>query len=276
MPAAQTDDTFLFFLSRAHSVCLPFLLSPHTHTNTSIVKKRSKEKNRSRAPHQPPKMDPKIKQRTIDHMNRDHQAELAHYLEYYSQVPSWVATSSPEMVDLTLEEMVVRAGDGRDHRISLRPALKTAADARRVLIDMDVVARAALAPAGGPTTLTEYRAPRGLGAAVFAGVTLYAVCWATLDAVVPGTTAWRLLADYWPGGVDVYRAVVQLLFWPVVVAHLAEAAIFDQVRMARYNVPRFSRLWFVWMLNCLVEGYPTFQRVDAVMKEKLQRGSKAH
>ncbi|KAF4123648.1 Protein of unknown function (DUF2470) [Geosmithia morbida] len=215
-------------------------------------------------------MDPKIRQRTIDHMNRDHQAELAHYLEFYSGVDRWVATSNPEMVDMTLDAMVVRAGDGTDHRIVFDPPLASAADSRRRLIDMDVVAREALSD----DRLTVYAPPTGVGAAVFGSVVFYIVCWLTLPRVTPGTEAWRLLTDYWPGGPDVYRSVVQLLFWPTLLIHIVETAVFDRVRMARYRVPRFSRLWWLWSLNCLIEGFPTFKRVDAIMKAKMQAGKK--
>lgn len=138
---------------------------------------------------------------------------------------------------------------------------------------MDAQARKALDEESTPR-LTEYARPSGHGAVVFGSVLLYFVCRATLHLVVPGSKAWEMIDEMWPGGVEWYAWVVKTIFWPTVILHTGETVIFDRIRMQRYGVDRGSALWWKWMVNCWIEGVTTFKRAESVVEAKKKAGKK--
>lgn len=206
-------------------------------------------------------------QRILNHVNRDHKEALSHYLQHFTKVPAAAAStpdSHPELLDVSLEQMIVRAGDGQVHTIDFAPPLSSWDEMRVRLVEMDTTARDALYD----VTITEWAPPRGAAAAVFSAVSFYFVCYATLPLVVPGSAPWRALEAVFPGGAPAFRWLVKAIFLPVLGIHMAEAVAFDQIRLKRHGVPRWSKLWWIWELNMFVEGFTCWKRIDAMIKEK--------
>ena len=46
-------------------------------------------------------------------------------------------------------------------------------------------------------------------------------------------------------------------------------------RLAKYNVPRYSALWWKWILTTFVEGFTNFHRFDECVEEEKREKEKA-
>jgi hypothetical protein len=210
-----------------------------------------------------------IKARIIGHMNKDHSAELEHYLRAFNGVPAGAARGA-QMTDLTLDALAIHTADGRSHTVTLSPPMPNLGASRTRLVEM---AGTALARLGlSDIRVTTYRAPAGADLLVLFGVGLYFVCAATRCLVVPGRAAYALLDAYWPaGGAEGYRTLVKAMFVPVVAIHLVEAWWMQRTRLAKHRVPVGSRVWCLWILGALSEGAPAFRRLDRVVDEEHRR-----
>lgn len=207
-------------------------------------------------------------QRILSHVNNDHKEALSHYLQHFAKVASATASTPqtpPVLVDVDLNKMVIRAGgDGKEHTVNFTPPLSSWEEMRGRFVEMDTTARDALSD----VVVTEYAPPEGTAAAVFCLIVFYFTCYASLGLVVPGSPLWNLNEAIFPGGAVTYKWVVSIIFWPVVAIHTAEAIAFDQTRMKRHGVPRFGVLWWLWEVNCWVEGYTCWKRIDEIIEEK--------
>lgn len=213
--------------------------------------------------------------RIINHVNKDHKEALSHYLQHYGKVPKAAAstpTSPPELLEVDLDSMTIRAGDGQQHNIPFTPALASWDEMRSRFVEMDATARDALYD----VTVTEYAPPKGAGAVVLGSILFYFSCYASLPLIVPGSPAGELVEGLFPGGLATFRWVVKAIFWPVILIHSTEAIAFDRIRMSRHNVPRWSGLWWLWEVNCWLEGFTCWKRIDAIIEEKrAAKGKKA-
>lgn len=215
------------------------------------------------------------RERILSHMNRDHKPELSRYLQHFAGVSKRDAQRSPEMVDVDLDGMVIRTGDGSRYSVRFTPPVPSWDAIRNRVIDMDNTARVALGV--DPVNLTEWARPRGFDLVVAGGVVFWFACWLALPLVVPGTALHRFLDSYFPGGAERHRVVVKALELPMLLTHSAEVLLFDQIRLKRYGVPRFSGLWWKWSVNCFIEGFPTFARSKALVEKKqAEKAAKAH
>ncbi|KAJ4163563.1 hypothetical protein LMH87_005284 [Akanthomyces muscarius] len=124
-------------------------------------------------------------------------------------------------------------------------------------------------PPSAPVQITEYVWPRATGEWLAGGGTLalYAAGLAS-RWVVPGSALWDLLAQYFPGGPDAFLWITRnVVFW-LAAAHAAEVLLFDQLRLRRHGVPRWSALWFKWQLSVFIEGIGAWGRIGKVIAAK--------
>lgn len=79
---------------------------------------------------------------------------------------------------------------------------------------------------------------------------------------------WNLLTQYFPGDPEwvvwIGRTLVPLL----ALAHAGEVVMFDQLRLRRHGVRRWSRVWWMWEISCAVEGIRAWKRIDGVIADK--------
>lgn len=218
--------------------------------------------------------DQQRKDRIINHMNRDHQRELSHFLRHYASA-SQSAARSPTIRDLSMSELTIEA-QGKEHSVPISPPLASWADARTRFVEMDAVARKALGISD--VRLEEYQRPRRIESFIFGAVTFYFLCFATLPWVVPGTRAWAVIDSFFPvRGATGYCRLVKGIFWPVLGIHLVEVVLLDKWRMQPHGVQRFSRLWWMWELSCFFEGFGAFRRSQAIIERKrAEKESKSH
>ncbi|KAH7156158.1 hypothetical protein EDB81DRAFT_786164 [Dactylonectria macrodidyma] len=204
------------------------------------------------------------KARIIKHMNADHTREMSYYLRHYAGASAGAA-SSPEMLDIDLRGMRIAGRGGREYSVPFDPPLAGWAEARARIVEMAHTARETLG--FSDVVVTAYARPRGFGLFVFSAVLFYFGCAASLPWVVPGSPAWQLLEAGFPGGPEGFVWIVRAIFWPVIGIHLLECYIFD-ARLNRHGVERFSGQWWAWESNCFLEGFPSFQRFDAIVAKK--------
>ncbi|XDG03145.1 hypothetical protein ABKA04_002760 [Annulohypoxylon sp. FPYF3050] len=209
------------------------------------------------------------KSRIIGHMNADHGGEIEEYLRAFNALSASSARGA-QITDMSLTTMTIKSASGT-HTVAITPPLKTAADARVVLVDMSAQAKSKLGLSF--IKVREWHPPSGLGLLTFAGVALYFVCAATYPLVQPPTTAWGLLDEFWPGGAAAYKWLVRAIFIPVMLIHVGEAWWMARSRLRRHGVEVGSKVWFLWTLGTFVEGLPAMKRFDRVVEEE---GKKSH
>ncbi|KAK3986628.1 hypothetical protein QBC44DRAFT_401999 [Cladorrhinum sp. PSN332] len=233
--------------------------------------------------------------RTLAHMNKDHRLDLQHMLQHYNSLSASEATL-PEMLDLTLTETRVRvSGTGKVHTIKLSPPLDKWEDRRVVLVGMTRAAREALGVVGEDeddddgkpkngkpaVAVKEYMPPRPLDWIIFWAVLGYYIIWGFVrfgHFAEGGSAAAAWLDEYWlfPGvlkGAKGFRWLTESIFGLVVAIHVVEAAMLERTRLRRYGVERGSKVWWLWMGSCFVEGAMAFKRFDIVV-ERVRGGQK--
>ncbi|KAH8677925.1 hypothetical protein BX600DRAFT_506919 [Xylariales sp. PMI_506] len=216
-----------------------------------------------------------IKTRVITHMNKDHVAELEHYLRAYNGLSAGAA-SGAQLTDMTLDAMTIRTASGATHTVAIAPPLANWSASRVRLVEM---AGEALGRLGlSDVRVTQFRPPAGFDCVVFVSVAFYFVCAATRHLVVPGSPAWELLDAVFPfGGAVAYRWLVKAIFLPVLLIHIAEDYWMATTRLAKHRVPTGSLVWWLWIGSTFFEGVPSFKRFDRlVAEEKAKKEAQKH
>ncbi|KAK4458507.1 hypothetical protein QBC42DRAFT_276543 [Cladorrhinum samala] len=243
--------------------------------------------------------------RTLAHMNKDHRLDLQHILQHYNSLPESEA-ALPEMLDLDRASMTVRVpGTGKQHAIKLDPQLEKWEDRRAVLVGMTHKAREALGvpPAGDDDgnghghgnghgkgngkedtkkiVVNEYMPPRPLDWIIFWAVLGYYIIWVfvklgLLDrgSVVAGILD-RLLG-FVPLGVGSQgiKWLTETIFLMVVAIHVVEVLVMERTRLRKFGVRRGTRVWWLWVLSCFVEGGMSFKRFDIIVERLRKEGKK--
>ncbi|KAI1489790.1 putative integral membrane protein, partial [Biscogniauxia mediterranea] len=191
------------------------------------------------------------------------------YLRVYNGL-SASAASKARLLDITLSEMTIASASGT-HTVAIEPPLGSLADAGERLVAMSLRAQARLGLSD--IRIHEWARPTGFGLATAAGVTLYIACAVALAAgyPAPGTAAWDLLDKHVPGGGEAYVWLVKALFAPTLVTHVLETVWMARGRLANHSVVPGSGVWWLWVANTFIEGYPCMRRFDRLVVEKRER-----
>ncbi|TDZ30709.1 hypothetical protein C8035_v002319 [Colletotrichum spinosum] len=220
--------------------------------------------------------DDAVRDRIKTHMNRDHQRELSLYLRHYSGLTRRAA-NSPWLKGISLKGMTIAAGGlgGKEFFVAFEPALNSWDDVRPAVVEM---ARASQKGLGlSDITISHFEATSGFALVVFISVAFYFFCWLTTGFVLPGTPIWAFLQKVFPGGPRFYRWLTQTIFFPVLGIHLSECYWFHKTRLVRHGIEFGTGLWWQWISSLFFEGYPGFQRFDAVVDAKRkEKETKTH
>lgn len=118
------------------------------------------------------------------------------------------------------------------------------------------------------TIITEFAAPGAIDWIAISGMLSLYGSGLAAPYITPGSKIWDLLLEHAPFSpnrlVWVARTVVPLL----ALVHAFEAVLFDQLRMRRHGVRRWSALWWKWEFSCFVEGVGAWVRIGKVIAEK--------
>ncbi|QSZ31758.1 hypothetical protein DSL72_001326 [Monilinia vaccinii-corymbosi] len=210
--------------------------------------------------------DAATKTRILTHMNADHASSLSLYLRHYCQLSNGEA-STATLRDISLSSLAISSKSGKSHTIPLEPPMSSYADARPRFVAMDSECRTGLNIS--PYTITRYEPPKTFfHRLVFALCLITMVTLATMSYIVPGTFFYDDVLPWFPGGAKTFLWIANKVAIPTVIIHVSEAIWMDRARLGKYNVERGSSLWWKWMISCLIEGYGSFARIDAMLKEQ--------
>ncbi|KIW12631.1 hypothetical protein PV08_09909 [Exophiala spinifera] len=208
-----------------------------------------------------------MKSRIITHMNADHALSLRLYLMRYAHVPLG-GTTGAQMLDIALDHMVLQSGYGR-HVVALAPPMKSLLEARERLVAMHA---SCLADLGLSDVVVDRYVPpaRASQVAVTALSLLVFATFPFRDALLDPTTVpggvWSLAgAAPWLARLGYTLQPYVLSF--MVVAHLAETAFLTVPRLKRHWVDVGSWLWWAWVLDCAVEGFGCWTRLDEIVAD---------
>ncbi len=124
-----------------------------------------------------PELDAASRARVIAHMNADHAADVSLILQFYAgQSPPEAAQA--RMTDIDMVNMTIESASGT-HVVRIIPTMAKWADCRASLVSMSRSAHAALDP-------VPFAPPEGWDIVVTAGVVLYFVCYALVQAGLGG------------------------------------------------------------------------------------------
>ncbi|KAI2620832.1 hypothetical protein GGS21DRAFT_541840 [Xylaria nigripes] len=210
-----------------------------------------------------------LKSRITSHMNKEHAADLKRYLRAFNGLSSSAAANA-QLVDVSLETMTIQSASGL-HTIRISPPMKSFADARVRLANM---AGEALSILGlSDIQINRFQGPTGGGYLFFAFLFLLYISTVVvaLDLITPGTQAWPLLDKYSPYGAANFVRGIKIFGYPYIVIHTFEAVYMARSRLAKYGIETGSVLWFRWIVQTLIEGFPNFLRFDALVKEERKK-----
>ncbi|KAF2432048.1 hypothetical protein EJ08DRAFT_631244 [Tothia fuscella] len=214
--------------------------------------------------------DEAAKQRIIKHMNEDHHDSVVRYAEHYAQV-SRFGSRNATVKDVSLDKLIINAG-GSTHDIPLKPPMSSWREARERFVEMDQESIAGLDRS--KITIGEYRAPRSIYHVVIFGLCLGTYLLLSREAnVLPGSVLYELVFKHFPAFAEFVLRVRLWVLIPMVVIHLGEAYVMNG-RLELHSVPLFSRIWWLWMVSSFIEGVGSFQRIDAIVKEKTAKQAK--
>lgn len=210
--------------------------------------------------------DVATKTRILNHMNADHAGSLSLYLRHYCQLSKSEA-SRPKLLDISLSSLVIASKSGKSHTIPLEPPMSSYADARPRFVAMDNECRSALNIS--PYTITRYESPKTFFHRLIFGLCLMTmVIITTKSYIVPGTFFYDNVLPWFPGGAKTFLWISDKTAIPTIAIHVVETIYLDRSRLMKYNIERGSSMWWKWMTSCLIEGYGSFARIDAMMKKQ--------
>lgn len=118
------------------------------------------------------------------------------------------------------------------------------------------------------TTITEFAPPGVTDWIAISGTLSFYALGLIAPWIVPGSKIWNLLLEYAPIAPERVAWLARTVGPLLALAHAFEAVLFDQLRMKKYGVARFSALWWTWELSVFVEGIGSWIRIGKVIAAK--------
>ncbi|KAH0553045.1 hypothetical protein GP486_006760 [Trichoglossum hirsutum] len=208
--------------------------------------------------------DDAAKSRIIKHMNADHQDSLVRYLEHFSYLPPSLARHA-RIVDISLDSLTL-VSSGIRTVIPLDPPMANWSEARERMVKMD---KAAIAGLGrSDITIKEYAPPAGRGAVIFVLCLTTLLVFRTRRNFEPGSWLYENLLANFPAVCSFFHTIQPWVLYPMFLLHAVEAVHFERTRLRHHSVPRWSRLWWLYVLTHFVEGVTSFWRFDRLVERK--------
>lgn len=212
--------------------------------------------------------DTEAQRRIISHMNRDHQDSLARFLEHFAHVSTYSARKA-RLTDITLDNLTIISSDGSSYVIPLDPPLNYWPEARERMVAMDQEALRGLERSN--IAVKEYRRPRGFLAVVFVASATTFGCFSQRSNFLPGSFLYDYILQHVPSFARFCYNIQPYVLYPMLAIHLSEAVWMERTRLRKFNVPRFSKLWWQWLLSNFTEGVGAFKRFDRIVHEEITK-----
>ena len=198
-------------------------------------------------------------------MNVDHQDSLVRYLEHFCRLSSFSARNA-KLEDITFDALIISSSDGSRYTIPIEPPMTTWSEARPRVVAMDGEATAGLKRSN--ITVKKYKKPKGFMSVVFASCAITYVMFCKRSNFQPGSLLYDYLLKHAPGFASWCYKIQPMLIYPMLAIHIGEASYMVQNRLEKHSVPRFSKLWWKWVLSTFIEGVGAFMRLDGIVKEE--------
>lgn len=212
------------------------------------------------------------KKRIITHMNNDHQDSLIRYLEHFCSLSSFAARNA-KLTDMTLDSLTVLSSDRTPYTIPIKPPMTSFSEARPRVVAMDAEAVAGLNRSN--ITVKKYESPKGFMAFVFVATACTFVVFSKRSNFQPGSVVYDIVMRHVPGFARFCYKIQPVVIYPMVVLHAGEAIYMEKTRLENHTVPRFSKLWWKWLLSTFVEGIGAFVRFDRIVEEEESKKANA-
>lgn len=212
--------------------------------------------------------DVEAQRRIISHMNKDHQDSVARFLEHFAHVSTYSA-SKARLTDITLNNLTIASSNDTPYVIPLDPPLNSWSEARERMVAMDQEALRGLDRSN--IAAREYRRPRGFLAVVFIASATTFVCFSQRSNFLPGSFLYDYIFGHVPRFAKFCYDIQPLVLYPMLAIHLSEAVWMERTRLRKFNVPRFSKLWWQWLSSTFIEGVGAFKRFDRIVREEMAK-----
>ena len=211
--------------------------------------------------------DEAAKQRIITHMNNDHQDSLIRYLRYYAQLSSFSARNA-HLADISFNNLTILS-NGTPHVIPIKPAMTSWSEARPRVVAMDGEAVAGLGASN--ITVKKYKPPSGFMTVVFVACALSYIAFSRPGNFEPGSFFYDTLLRKSPSFARFCRVVQPWILTFIITVYTAETLWLVKGRLEKHTVRMFSRVWWMWVLSCWVEGMGSGVRFDQCVREEMAR-----
>lgn len=246
----------IFQTLRHHSFALSDISAKHPLSTTNMAEKISTS------------TDAAAKQRIITHMNNDHQDSLIRYLQYYAQLSSFSARNA-HLADISFDSLTILSSSSTPHTIPIKPTMTSWSEARPRVVAMD--AEAVAGRGLSDITVKKYKPPRGFMTATFVACALSYLAFCRRSNFEPGSVLYDALLKHVPSFAKFCRIIQPFLLGFMVVLHGGETVWMAKSRLEKHSVRMFSKVWWMWMLSCFVEGYGSGFRFDECVREEMAR-----
>ncbi|MCJ1288578.1 hypothetical protein MMC34_000106 [Xylographa carneopallida] len=211
------------------------------------------------------------KERIIQHMNKDHQDSLVRYLEHYCHVSSYYARNA-QLEEITFDSMTVTSGRSCRYIIPFDPPLASWSEVRPRVVAMNSESVKGLKRSN--ITVKKYMRPKGVWIAVPFLVAGTMVAFSKRSNFEPGSFLYDHLLKSVPDFAKFCHAIQPYLLPGVIMIHTTEAAHMASSRLEKHSVPRFSSLWWKWIISTFFEGAGAFMRLDRIVADEEERKAK--
>lgn len=209
-----------------------------------------------------------IRARITTHMNAQHQDSLSLFLQHYCNIgPSASTSTSTTLVTLHLDSLIL-ASQGKRYYIPLHPPMSSFSETRPRMKAMRQECLRALDLSD--VKITSYVAPQGLiPRLTFLAVILTMLLFSRRRNLLPGSIFYDSLGlRYVPNFVS-FCAIIQPWLIKVMLAiHFSEALWMARTRLRKHQVRSWSRLWWMWVGTCFIDGIFSLQRIDELVSRK--------
>jgi len=210
----------------------------------------------------------------ISHMNKDHSDSVARFLEHFAHVSTSSARYA-ELTEVTLNSLTITSSNGSPYVIPLDPPLNKWSETRERMVAIDQEALRSLKRS--KIAVKEYRRPRGFHTVVFVATATTFICFSQRLNFLPGSFLYDYILRHVPRFAKFCYDIQPYVLYPMLAVHLSEAVWMERTRLQKFNVPRFSKLWWQWLLSNFIEGVGAFKRFDGIVQEETgQKEAKKH
>lgn len=218
-----------------------------------------------------------VKERIVNHMNKDHADSVRRYLEAFSQ-KSFYQVRHARLTDVTLNDIKFNCG-GQHIVIPFDPPMKALREARERLVQLDKDALNALGRSD--ISITKYNPPWAPGFH-FIHLLNFTTCLLTWLAFSrnanfqPGSFLHDNLLSEFPHFNDFCSAIQPILLPTMFIIHAIEAVLMAR-KLSRHGLTPFDGVWWAWVASCFNEGWTSFLRANSLIEEKRkEKESKKH